>query len=488
MLSTARAHAAPNAVNPNQLVRLLSAGAIACALGFGLGFAAPSAHAQSAQPPAQAADTQITATTALEPAAEERSFVQIQEVTSPGGIEAWLVSDDTLPILALEFSFENGAASDPAGKTGLGFMISGLLDEGAGDLDSQAFQTKLKDLSIGLSFDASRDHFSGSFRTLTKYQDEAVDLLRLAVNEPRFDEAAFTKVKDQINVILTREQTDPDSMAGKALFSTLFGEHPYGQPVRGTLDTVNAITLEDVRAHHKALFSKERLRVAAVGAIDPEALGVLLDAVFGALPEASSLPAVTPASLPESGADVVVEKDIPQSVVLIAGEGLKRDDPDFIPAFVMNYVLGGGGFASRLMEEVREKRGLAYSVYSYFNPLDEAGLFIAGVGTQNERVRQSIDLIKEEIGRMQSEGLTAEELQSAKDYLTGSYPLRFDSNSKIAGQLIGLQLQGLSSSYVNDRNGLIEAVTLEDIKRVAARLPAPEDLTVVIVGNPSAGG
>jgi zinc protease len=180
----------------------------------------------------------------------------------------------------------------------------------------------------------------------------------------------------------------------------------------------------------------------------------------------------------------VVEQDVPQSVAVFGHKGLMRDDPDFIPAFVMNYVLGGGSFSSRLTEEVREKRGLAYSVYSYLSATDGAGLYMGGVQTANERIAESLEVIKAEWARLAAEGLTEEDLNKAKTYLTGSFPLRFDSNSKIANYLLFAQMEDLGLDYINTRNGLIEAVTLEDVKRVAARLLKPEELSFVVVGKP----
>ncbi|MEM1138866.1 MAG: pitrilysin family protein [Pseudomonadota bacterium] len=411
-------------------------------------------------------------------------FVNVQQVTSPGGIEAWLVEDKTNPIIAMEFAFNHGAAKDPEGKTGLAFFLSGMLDEGAGDLDATAFQEALKAQSIGLSYDADRDSFFGSFRTLKKYSDDAFELLRLSLNEPRFDDAAFEKVRSQINVILAREQQDPSAIARNAIFSTVFDGHPYGLPVRGTPETVAGLTPDDLRTHHKALMVQDGLKVSVVGDITAEELAPLLDRVFGGLPETGPLERVPDQPAPAQGSETVIPRDNPQSVVLFLGPGLLRDDEDFIPAYVLNYILGGGGFSSRLMDEVREKRGLAYSVVSYLYPLRRSGMFLGNVATRNDAVRESMTLIQTELDRIKAEGVTDAELDDAKAYLTGSYPLRFDTGAKIAGQMIGLQINGFEPDYFDDRNALIRAVTGDDLKRVAARFPSGDQLTVVIVGDP----
>ena len=416
--------------------------------------------------------------------ADFSSGTEIKRVVSPGGIEAWLVEEHSIPLIAVEIGFKGGARRDPVGKEGLAYMLSGLLDEGAGDLDSQAFQTRLEDLAIRLSFDAGRDGFYGSLRTLTENRDEAFRLLKLALTEPRFDEEPIERIRSQILVKLNRDAGSPQTIARKRWNEEVFGDHPYGRPSQGTPDSVSTIGADDLRAYVASAIARENMKVAVVGDIDAETLGQLLDETFGALPKAPESMDIDQVKIPTDPKLVVVEREQPQSVVLLGGPGLMLDDPDFFPAYVLNYVVGGGGFASRLMEEVREKRGLAYGVSTGLATLDFAGYFIGSVATENSRVSESIDIIKAEFEKVRREGISEEELQNAKTYLTGSFPLRFDSNSKIANQLVGYQLVGRGIDYINTRNGKIEAVTLEQVNQAAQRFMNPDELTIVVVGQP----
>jgi zinc protease len=379
--------------------------------------------------------------------------------------------------------FAGGAALDPAGRQGLAYMVSGLLDEGAGGLDSRAFRTELEDRAIRLSFDAQRDAFTGRLKTLTKHRDRAFELLRLALREPRFDPEPVERIRNQIQAELRRRAEDPDYLVALAWFDTAFPDHPYGRPVEGTVESVATITADDLRSFTHERLAKDNLTVGVAGDVTAEELGRLLDVAFGDLPDASAATALADTA-PVCGATVVVRKNVPQSRVMFGQEGLARDDPDFYAAYVANHILGGGGFTSRLTEEIRERRGLAYSVYSYLYPMDHAPLWLGGVGTANAAVNESIRLMRQEVARMAAGEIGAAELADAKTYLTGSFPLRLTSNDQIASMLVSIQVDELGIDYLEKRNGLIEAVTLEDVRRVAARLYRPEDLLVVVVGNP----
>ncbi|MEW5728420.1 MAG: pitrilysin family protein [Pseudomonadota bacterium] len=410
--------------------------------------------------------------------------VTVERVVSPKGIEAWLVQDHTNPIIALNAAFRGGAATDPAGKAGLANMVSGLLDEGAGPYDSQAFQGRLEDLAIGLSFDAGRDTFRGHLKTLTDNRDTAFEMFRLALTEPRFDKEPVERIRSQIQTILKRELQNPNTVAAREWNRLAFGGHPYASPVNGTPETVAKLSVSDLRGWTRKHLARDNLVIGVVGDITPEQLGPLLDKTFGGLP-ATAAKVEVPFTAPKApGRTVVVERDNPQSVAMFGEGGIKREDPDWYAAYVMNYILGGGGFSSRLTEEVREKRGLAYSVYSYLMPMDHAAVVVGGVATQNSRLAESLGIIKEEWRRMRDEGPTPEELADAKTYLTGSFPLQLDSTASIAGLLVAMQLDDLGIDYLDKRNGYIEAVTLEDVNRVAKRLLDPARLTTVVVGKP----
>jgi len=411
--------------------------------------------------------------------------MKIQEVKSPGGITAWLVEEHSVPLVALRFAFSGGNAQDPAGKEGLANFISAMMDEGAGDIDATKFQERMEEVAMRMSFDDDRDNIYGTVEMLTQNRDRSLELLRLAVTKPRFDADAVERVRQQLLASLAYADRDPEKLAGKAWRALAYPGHPYGRPANGTTESVSAIGRNDVAGYWKRVFARDTLKVVAVGDIDAATLSAALDHVFGELPAKSELAPIARVEAKGGAQQKVIDLDVPQSVVVFGHNGLMRKDSDFIPAYVVNHVLGGGSFASRLMEEVREKRGLAYSVYSHLQPNAKGALFSGSVATKNEAVAQSLDVIRGELKRMAESGPTPEELDSAKKFLIGSFPLRFDTNAKIASQLISFMVDDLGIDYVDKRNGLVEGVTLEDAKRVAKRLLGTDDLIVVIVGKPA---
>ena len=412
--------------------------------------------------------------------------MDVERVVSPGGIEAWLVSDDTVPLIAMDFAFRGaGSSQDTDGKEGVANLLSTLLDEGAADIDSAAFQAKLADLSVKMSFNASRDAFSGELTTLVENRDAAFELLRLAITEPRFDAEPIDRMKSQVISGIRRNDRDPEAIAGRLWATNAFPGHPYGRPTTGTEASVAAITKDDLAGFRGRAFARDNLVVAVVGAIDAKTLGPLLDKTFGGLAATSELTPVAEVT-PKSGVRAERELPIPQTIIQFSTPGLKRDDPDFIPAFVMNHILGGGTFSSRLFEEIREKRGLAYGVDTYLLAYDHAGVFAGGTSTRADRADETLAIIEAEVKRMADEGPTAEELAAAKRFLTGSYPLRFDTSGKIASQLVGIQLDDLGIDYIEKRNAMIEALTLADVQRVAKRILESGALTVVTVGPKAA--
>ncbi len=411
--------------------------------------------------------------------------VEVQRVVSPGGIEAWLVEDHANPIIALDLAFrDGGSVVDPEGREGLANMVSGLIDEGAGELDSRSFRREMENRSISLSFSAGLDSFFGGIQTLTKHRDKAFELLRLALTEARFDEEPVERIRSQILARLARDSEDPDTIAVLTMRRLLLPDHPYRRPLRGTAESVGSVTRDDLVSFTQRVFSRDRLVVGVAGDITPEDLATLLDKTFLGLPETGDSVEVAAAVPKAEGDVVVVERDIPQSTAIFGHAGIRRDDPDYYAARVVNYVLGGGSFASRLYEEVREKRGLAYSVYSYLQPLDHGAMILGGVATQNGRFGESLDLIRSEWKRMAESGPTEEELKDAKTYQTGSFPLRLSSTGRIARMMVGIQMQELGIDYLDRQKDLIEAVTPEDAKRVARRIFDPEALTFVVVGRP----
>lgn len=409
----------------------------------------------------------------------------IERVVSPGGIEAWLVREPAIPLIAVDFAFAGGATQDPPGKAGTANLMTSLLDEGVGDLDSKTFHDRLERKAIELSYRAERDTIHGAMRTLTENRDEAFEDLRLSLNAPRFDASDVEINRRQIISILKRASTSPNEIASKRWWETAFAGHPYGRPVNGSVESVQTITVDDLKAFSRRVLTRGGLKIAVVGDIDADTLKPLLDRVFGALPATPELTAVEAATPQGLGKRVFVKLDVPQSVVEFGGPGIARKDPDFMAAYIVNHILGGGSFSSRLYQEVREKRGLAYSVYDSLLWLDHTSLFLGATATRADRTNATVDLIEKEIHRLATDGPSAEELAKAKAYLNGSFALNLDTSSKIAALLVQLQLDGLDIDYFERRPAMIDAVTLDDARRVAKRL-LDAGLLVAVVGKPEA--
>lgn len=409
--------------------------------------------------------------------------VEIQDVTSPKGIKAWLVEEHSIPFTALELRFRGGTSLDSPGKRGAINLMTGLIEEGAGDLDARAYARKLESLAASFGYDVGDDTLSISARFLTENRDEVIDLLRTTLLEPRFDQDAVDRVRAQVISSLKSNAKDPNSIASKSVREMIYGDHPYATDGQGTIESVSALTRDDIVDAHAGVLVRDQLYVGAVGDITAEELGSLLDELLADLPETGrAIP--SKADLNLTGGVTVVDFDTPQSQVLFSQGGIDRDDEDFFAAYVMNHILGGGSFESRLMEEVRVKRGLTYGVYSYLLPKDLASLYMGSVASGNDRVAEAIEVIQKEWAKVASDGVTAEELKDAQTYLTGAYPLRFDGNGQIAGIMVGMQMQDLPIDYIATRNDKVNAVTLEDIKRVAGELLNPDQLHFTVVGKP----
>jgi zinc protease len=407
----------------------------------------------------------------------------IERVVSPGGIEAWLVRQTSVPLVALDFAMIGGANEDPADKAGLAHLVASTIDEGAGDLDAKAYHQRLEDNAIELSFSANRDHFRGSLRTLSANRELAFDTLRLSLTAPRFDDDAVERIRTQILADLRRATTSPGDIANDVWWRTAFAGHPYGRPVHGTLESVPRIGIADLKAYTQRVFARSTLKIAVVGDIDAASAGLLIDKAFGALPEKPEL-APVPAAVPQGlGRRLVVDLDVPQAVIMFGGEGVARNDPDFFAAYLVNHILGGGAMSSRLYTEVREKRGLAYGVSTGLVPLAHAELITGSTATRADRTADTLDIIDHEIRGLAETGPTEQELAKTKSFLTGSYGLYFDTSSKIAAQLVQIQLDNLGIDYIDKRNDLINAVTPADAQRVAKRL-LDGKMLVTVVGRP----
>jgi zinc protease len=420
---------------------------------------------------------------ALAASAAPASATTIERVVSPGGIEAWLVREPAVPLIAVDFAFSGGAVQDPVGKSGTAELVASLLDDGVGDFDSNTFHDRLERKAIELDFSADRESLRGSLRTLKENSDEAFEDLRLALTAPRFDAADVELNRAQILSMLRRATTNPSDIANRRWWETAFAGHPYGRPVNGSLETVPNITVDDLKAYTKRVLARGNLKIAIVGDIDAETVKTMLDRVFGALPAMPDLTPIEAASPQGLGRRIVVNLDVPQAVVQFGGAGIARKDPDFMAAYIVNHILGGGSFSSRLYQEVREKRGLAYSVSDSLLWLNRSALFIGGTATRDDRTGETLDLVQKEIHRLAADGPTADELAKAKSYLNSSFALNLDTSSKVAGLLVQFQLDDLGVDYISRRQSMIDSVTLDDAKRVAKRL-LDGGLLVTVVGKP----
>ncbi|WP_298562443.1 pitrilysin family protein [uncultured Aliiroseovarius sp.] len=412
-----------------------------------------------------------------------RAEVAIQEVTSENGHVAWLVHEPALPFTALEIRFQGGTTLDRPGKRGAVNLMAGLLEEGAGDMDAQGFAEAREALAASFGFDGGEDSIGISAQFLTENRDQAVALLHEALTAPTFDETALERVRGQVLSHLASRATEPRSLAADAFDDVAYGDHPYGSYDGGTVDSVTALTRDDIVNAYRDTMALDRVYVAVVGDITAEQLGPLLDQLFDGLPATgAAMPDRVAFGLP--GGTTVVPFDTPQSVALFGHDGIKREDPDFFAAFVVNTILGGPSSLSRLMNEVREVRGLTYGIGSYLIPADWTESVVGQFSSQNAVMGQAIDVVREEWAKIARDGITQEELAAAQTYLTGSYPLRFDGNANIANIMASMQLIGLPIDYIATRNEQIMAVTLEHANRVAAELYKPDALHFVVVGQP----
>ena len=415
-----------------------------------------------------------------------QAAAKIQHLVSPGGIEAWFVQDATVPLIAMEYAFAGGASQDPADKAGVGNMVANLLDEGSGDLDSKTFHERLDRRAIELSFSSTRDYFRGSLRMLKDNRDEAFDLLRPALTSPHFESTDNERVRAQVISGLRRDTSNPSALASRKFLEVTFGDHPYGRQATGTLESVPKIDVADMKDYVRRVLAKDTLRIAVVGDVDAGTLGKLLDQTFGGLPAKASLTPVPDIAAAKPPQRAFIPLDVPQTVVTFGGPGLMRHDPNFMAGYVVNHILGGGGLSSRLYKEVREKRGLAYSVYETLLWMEHSALFIGNTGTRADRAGDTVDAINKEIRRMAEEGPTQQELDEAKSYLKGSQMLALDTSSKLASAMLQYQLDKLPIDYIEKRNAIVDAVTLDDARNVAKRLWGEGLLTVIVGRAPQA--
>lgn len=409
---------------------------------------------------------------------------QAVEVTSPGGIKAWLLQDETIPFTALEIFFTGGTSLDPDGQRGAVKLMTALLEEGAGDLDAQAFASARDDLAAQFFFAAGADGISVSAQFLSENRDAALDLLTTVLNNPRFDQDAIDRVRAQLLASLEASAKDPQSIAYTAAAAAIYGDHPYGSDDSGTPETVAALTRDNVQSAYRAALARDRVIVAASGDISPEDLGLALDKLLGNLPEkGASMP---PRAQPNFVAGVTI-KDFqgPQSSIVFSQPGLQVQDPDFLAATVVNEILGGSRFNTRLMIEIRDKRGLTYGIGTSLASMQLSEAMMGGFQVSNDKASEAVDVLRAQWAQMATGDITQAELDAAKTYMIGAYPMRWSGNGPIAAILVGMQQNGFSIDYPKTRNDRVRALTLDEVNRVARRLLRPDQLQITIAGQPN---
>ncbi len=416
--------------------------------------------------------------------AAKGKVLDVQVIKAPPGAEAWLVEDHTVPVISLTFSFEGGLAYDPDDKPGTGHLVSLLLDEGAGDMTSQEYQGKLEDNAINESFTAGRDAFYGSISTLSANRDLAFGLISLALTKPRFDQDAIDRMKNTAMSEIKKDLGDPSWLVARTFNGMLFEGHYYAKPGYGTLDSIASITRKDLQDYVAAQFARNVLKVSIAGDITKDEAEKAIDKIFGSLPEKADPLNVTDAQVKYGGKIILLPLDTPQTFISAGEPGIKHSDKDWHAAMVMNYILGGSSFDARLMKEIREKRGLTYGVYSMLSSTTHAGIIQVNMSASNDKVEEALRLMKESWTQMAKDGPTQEEFQNAKSYLTGALPLELTSTGEIANAMNSLQRDDMGPNYINNRNNIINALTIEDIKRVAAKLLKADNLSIVLVGKP----
>jgi zinc protease len=408
--------------------------------------------------------------------------IPIQVIPFAGG-SAWLVEDHSLPIVSLSWSWAGGASLDPAGEEGAIAQAASLLTEGAGSLDSIAFADALRDQAINLGFGAGRDQFEGSLRALTDALPDAVRLATLAMTRPRFDASAVERVRARALAAERRALETPRGQANRSFWAAAFPGHPAGRPSSGTAASLASLTVAQMQSALARQMRRDGLLVAASGAIKPAALAALLAELFsglpaGAPPAAPALPAFT------RFGQQVVQVAAPQSTAMFGQQGLPTTDPDWEAAQVMLRVLGGGGFSSRLMQAVREERGLAYGISAGLDLMFRQGILVGAVSSENARMAETLAVTRAEWRRMAEAGPTDEELADAVAYLTGALPLQFVDSRRISDGLLTLRQNDRPPEWLAGRPARLAALKRDQLAKVAGRLLRADDLSVVIAGEP----
>lgn len=404
----------------------------------------------------------------------------IEHWVSANGARVYFIESRVLPMLDIQVDFAAGSMVDPPAKAGRAALTRSLLDLGAGPLDETAIAEQLADVGAALGGSADTDRASISLRTLSApdKRGPALAILRQILQSPRFEAAVFEREQARTVAGIKEALTRPDSIAGRTFWAALYPAHPYGR--QATPESVAALTRDDLQAHYQQYYVARNAVVTVVGDLSRSEAAALVDQLLDGLPEGA--PATLPAPPKGSaGRTQAIAHPASQAHIYIGLPAIERGHPDFFPLLVGNYTLGGGGFVSRLMQEVRDKRGFAYSVYSYFAPLRHAGPFQIGLQTKRSQAREAIQVTRSVLDGFLRQGPTPDELAAAKANLTGAFPLRLDSNRKLLDNAAVIGFYGLPLDYLDTYQDKVRAVTAEDVRRAFARHVRPADLVTVTV-------
>jgi zinc protease len=411
--------------------------------------------------------------------------VTIQQVTGEkSGVKAWLVEDHKLPIIALHLAFRGGSEQDPVDKQGLSTLTLNALTEGAGPYDAAAFQQQLSDHSITLGLSSGRDEISGGLKCLSADKATAFNLLHLALTQPRFESTDIERLRGQQLAALRQQYGDPNWQARFALFSLIFAGHPYSERHFGSAQTLASITRDDIVGFATRHLARDNLIVAVAGDITPAELSKTLDAIFDGLPAHAQLTPIADVKEPDDTQTVLVKREGTQTDMLFAMPGPRRADPEWYAVDIANYILGGGGFSSRLMQDVRDKKGLTYGISTSLSPADHDGLIVGQSAVDNPKVAEALETMRTTMQHFRDDGVTAKEIAAAKDYLTGSQPLALTSTDKIAEILVTIQRENLGSDYLDRYGDIIRGVTTKQIANAIDHWFNPDKITWVMVGKP----
>lgn len=412
----------------------------------------------------------------------------IQHWRTKNGARVYFVAAHQIPMVQLSMAFDAGSARDPSGKLGLAHLTNLMLDEGAGSRGGDAIAEQLESVGAEFSSENGRDMSVVELRTLSEREmlDTAIGVFADVVTEPTFPESALAREKERALIRLKQQQQTPQQLVQREFFATLFAGHPYAKPVDGDEAGVQALTRDDLVRFHKRYFAGANAVLVIVGDLSRTDAERVAKRVIGALPRGEAAPKIAAVSDPSRASEKRIEFPSQQSHILIGQPGVSRKDPDYYSLYLGNHILGGSGLVSRLSVEIREKRGLAYSVYSYFVPMRQRGPYIIGLQTRNDQSIYASQLARETVERFVSDGPTEAELDAAKKNITGGFPLNLDSNRKIAGSLLNIAFYELPLDYLQTYTKKIEELTTKQVRDAFRRRVDPKRLVHVVVGGQNA--